>query len=410
MLLDVSRAAVGRRGPDVRIGAPPGTWRPDPAAYAAFARALATRYSGHYRLAGRLARAAGPALPAGPLLPGVERAEPLRPIWRRSRRRAEAASVEVYRGAAQRLLRPGEGGQSPTTSSSPRGTGPFGDDLGGERIRPLEFWRQLLCVDAAKPAACDPCPVPATVRRPRAPPDQHGRRPARPRRPPGRCHDPGHRGAAPPAARRRARSAPSPARRIQLWVTELWWETRPARPERDLAGAAGALDGRVALRALAARGRRRLLPRASPTPLTRASRAAPSCRAGSSSPTATPKPSFTAYRFPLVTAEAGQARGAASGRSRRRRARCGSSAARTAGGSTRRERGGRRRQDPPRHARAAAGRSAYRALVGGEAQPPLQVRGADRSSSTYRSALSASVRNSADEMARLSRGIRRLHA
>jgi len=126
------------RDPEAR----PGTWRPDPAAYRAFATAAARRYSGSFTPAG------------GGALPHVRSwqawNEPnldhyLAPQWVRRDGRWRPASPGHYR----RLLNAMAAGVQGVHASNrvvTAGTAPYGDDAGARRMRPVAFLRELLCL------------------------------------------------------------------------------------------------------------------------------------------------------------------------------------------------------------------------------------------------------------------------
>lgn len=125
-----------------------GTWKPDPAAYADFAAALARRYSGSYD-------------PGSGALPqvGYMQAwnEPnltryLNPQWRDGQNFAAERYRELLNAFYEAVK-----AVSPTTRVVTAGTGPYGEPPGGTRTRPLRFWREVLCLRnrrALRPARC----------------------------------------------------------------------------------------------------------------------------------------------------------------------------------------------------------------------------------------------------------------
>jgi hypothetical protein len=135
VMLLVTGAPSWAEGPN-RPGfqkAPPGTWKPSPAKLADFAHAIARRYSGRL-----------------PTLPRVRYwqlwAEPnlwvyLTPQWSNG----HAASPKRYR----RMLNAFYGavkGVSRRYVVLTGGTAPYGDPPGGDRMRPVRFWRGVLCL------------------------------------------------------------------------------------------------------------------------------------------------------------------------------------------------------------------------------------------------------------------------
>ncbi len=128
-------------GPGRPAGARSGTWKPSPKALEDYGAALARRYSGTYPDPAR----PGFALPKVKALqvwnePNLSRF--LTPQWQ-GRRAASPAHYRRMVAAFDRGVR-----------SVPRrplvvtaGTAPFGDPKpGGERIMPVRFWRELLCL------------------------------------------------------------------------------------------------------------------------------------------------------------------------------------------------------------------------------------------------------------------------
>jgi hypothetical protein len=220
VLLTVGRAPTWAEGSGRPASAPPGSWKPDAEAFAGFARAVATRYSGSFDPPGLT-----------PLLPRVKYFqawnEPnldtyLTPQWNGRK----ASSPARYR----RLLNafyPEVKTVHPDNVVVSAGTAPYGSRRGGARMKPLKFWRSLLCLKK-----------------------RHGK--LKPRR---RCSDPArldvlahhpitgnprrrarhHGDATIPELRvirrmlRKAERAGKvlPPGRRPLWVTELWWETNP---------------------------------------------------------------------------------------------------------------------------------------------------------------------------------------
>lgn len=126
-----------------------GTWKPDPDDLRDFAEAVATRYSGSFVPPG-----------ASEPLPRVRYyqawAEPnlnshLTPQWDGKR----AASPAIYRGLLNSFyagVKAVDGSNQVITG----GTGPYGDDPGGERMRPLRFWRDTLCISRESDCAEKP--------------------------------------------------------------------------------------------------------------------------------------------------------------------------------------------------------------------------------------------------------------
>jgi hypothetical protein len=288
--------AEGEGRPPVGPNAPAGTWRPRPEPARDFGEALARRYSGSF------------PDPENPevTLPRVRHFqifnEPnlstyITPQWQGGR----PVSASIYR----QLLNAFYDGIKAVDESNvvvTAGTGPYGDDAGGSRVRPLRFWRAVLCLRANLKRAN--CPT-----RPRF--DVLAHHPINTSGGP-------FRGALHPddasspdmwklrrvlrAAERRGTVATKG--RHPLWVTEFWWDRHTLGPRlislrkqaRWMAeglylfwrgGASVALNHTV---------------RDAAKPEGRATTAGVYLHDG------TPKPALRAFRFPFVAIERGRAR------------------------------------------------------------------------------------------------------
>jgi hypothetical protein len=163
VLLMVYLAPAWAQGPNPPSTARVGTWRPDPAQFAAFAHAAATRYSGHYAPAG------APVLPRVRYWQGWN--EPnlgyyLAPQWTHAGSGLSAASPGVYRP----LLNAFYGAVKGISRSNVvlmAGTSPYGDPAAGQgslpvplqRMRPVAFDRGLFCLSAQLKALKCPGPT-----------------------------------------------------------------------------------------------------------------------------------------------------------------------------------------------------------------------------------------------------------
>lgn len=135
--------AEGRnRPPDAVVG----SWRPDPAAYGLFARAVARRYDGRYpdplRPGARLPRVRA-------FLPWNEPnlARYLAPQWRRVGGRFVPEAPTRYRRLV-RAFHEGVHAAQPDARVLAGAFAPFGDfQAGGRRIAPARFLRDMLCLD-----------------------------------------------------------------------------------------------------------------------------------------------------------------------------------------------------------------------------------------------------------------------
>jgi hypothetical protein len=218
---DAPRWAEGANRPGFER-APRGSWKPDPAAFGAFAQAVAARYSGAFDPPG-----------PGPVLPRVRHFQALNepnlptyltPQWKGRR----PASAVHYR----KLLNAFYANVKAVSASNvvvSAGTAPYGSPPGGERMRPLRFWESVLCLRRMHGRLRDRrCANPVSV-------DVFAHHPIT-GRPRSRARNRGD--VQIPELRQlrhvirkgeRARNV-TPAGRRPLWVTELWWETDP--PDR----------------------------------------------------------------------------------------------------------------------------------------------------------------------------------
>lgn len=108
---------------------------PDVTAFEAFARAAATRYSGHYRDL--------PRVDAWQMWNEPNISDDLTPQWARRDGRLHPESTDRFRGllnAGYRAVK----AISPKALVVTAGTSPYGDPPGGRRIAPVRFWRAVL--------------------------------------------------------------------------------------------------------------------------------------------------------------------------------------------------------------------------------------------------------------------------
>jgi hypothetical protein len=214
LVTSAPRWAEGRNRPGFGR-APPGTWKPSPGKLADFAHAITLRYSGRF-----------------PTLPRVRYwqlwAEPnlsiyLTPQWRHRR----AASPKRYR----RMLNAFYGavkGVSRRDVVITGGTAPYGDPAGGDRMRPVRFWRGVLCLrgDEVRPARCK---HPAHL-------DVLAHNPINVGRP--KRHAFNRNDASTPDLRRierilrkaRRTGRVRPRGHKPFWATEIWWDSKPPDP------------------------------------------------------------------------------------------------------------------------------------------------------------------------------------
>jgi hypothetical protein len=158
VLASFTGAPAWAEGPDRPADAPPGSWKPDPAALEDYGAALAARYSGTFP---------DPARP-GQTLPRVDAFqvwnEPnldkyLSPQWSGGKTFAPAH----YRSMLSAFYR-GVKSVRPTALVVTAGTAPFGDQApNGHRIMPARFVREMLCLrNAKKRLVGTSCPEPSS--------------------------------------------------------------------------------------------------------------------------------------------------------------------------------------------------------------------------------------------------------
>jgi hypothetical protein len=138
-------------GPGRAADAPPGTWKPNPSDLADFLQALAARYNGSFDPDG-----AGPAgtLPSADAVQVWN--EPNEAPWLTPQFEGKTAvAADFYRdmlNASYKSIK----AVNPRMQVVTGGTAPYGDPPGGPyssigaRIRPVQFWREVFCVQALK--------------------------------------------------------------------------------------------------------------------------------------------------------------------------------------------------------------------------------------------------------------------
>ncbi len=146
-LVSLTSAPAWAEGPGRPADASPGSWRPDPVAFGAFARALGRRYDGSFP---------DPASP-GATLPRVRSFQPwnepnleryIAPQWVKRNGKFTATSPTIYRNL-QNAFTKGIRAAQPKAVVATAGTAPYGDPFpGGSRIAPALFWRGVLCLNA----------------------------------------------------------------------------------------------------------------------------------------------------------------------------------------------------------------------------------------------------------------------
>jgi hypothetical protein len=154
VMFTVYDAPSWAEGPNRPRDAEPGSWKPEPGAYKAFAQALAARYDGSYP----------DPLRSGIKLPRVRYFEAwnepnldtyLDPQWEGN----EWVGASRYRGLLNSFYS-GIKASQPNATVIGGSLAPFGDPPGGERTPPVLFLRSLLCLRGGKLTPVS-CPEPA---------------------------------------------------------------------------------------------------------------------------------------------------------------------------------------------------------------------------------------------------------
>ncbi|UUY02905.1 hypothetical protein LRS13_19795 [Svornostia abyssi] len=292
--------AEGSGRPEASRTVPVGVWKPNAAAYGAFATAVARRYSGTYP---------DPTRP-GTTLPAIKTwqawNEPnlsvdISPQWVRKNGRWTPESPRIYR-ALLNAFYAGVKSVNPKATVVTAGTGPYGDlNEGDPRMMPVRFWRELLCVSTTGK-------VPKAKKCPKVSFDAIAHHPY-PIGPPRRTARNADDAVVPdvkkitrllPAATRRGTIRPAGAK--PLWITEISWDSRPDPDGVSLEQQATYLQG--ALYVLYQQGADVVtwfnLRDQAPTPSYAATYQSGVFLRGSTPAEDVAKPSYTAFRFPFT--------------------------------------------------------------------------------------------------------------
>jgi hypothetical protein len=222
VMLTVSAAPRWAEAPGRPRTFEPGSWKPQPGAFGAFAKALATRYNGSFP---------DPLLP-GEKLPRVRYFEAwnepnldtyLSPQWENN----EWVGASRYRDLLNAFYS-GIKASQPSATVIGGSLAPFGDPPGGERTPPVLFLRSLLCLHGGQlaPVACpEPAHFDVLSDHPIAvgAPNQSASSPLDVTTP-----DMGHLTTILEKAERDHLVLPRAKK--PLWVTEFWYDTNPPDP------------------------------------------------------------------------------------------------------------------------------------------------------------------------------------
>ncbi len=228
VLIDIGYAPAWAEGRGQPAGGVVGTWRPDPGALAAFAHAAAVRYSGRFP---------DPMHP-GQSLPAVHYwqawNEPnlgyhLAPQWMKRDGHQVAVSPDMYRQMLNAFY-PAVKRVSASDVVLAAGTAPYGDDPGGDRMRPVAFERALFCLRDDASLRAIRCPSATHLDAidqhlyPYLGPDWHATNPDDIAVP-----DVHRLVSVLHAAQNAGRVLPRGRKRV--WVTEIQWDSRPPDPQ-----------------------------------------------------------------------------------------------------------------------------------------------------------------------------------
>ncbi len=226
IMLLVQRAPTWAEGKHRPPDLPDGVWKPNPKALGDFALALARRYSGHYEDLPRVRYfecwgEANLKLRLSPLWGGKNGKKPI--VVDRYRKMLNAFYKGIHRGESSNKV--------VTAALSP-----YGAKAGLVNVRPLEFWRPLLCVKDNKRLTpirkCKKVRFDILAHNPIG----HG--------PPGtKARDKDdisvpdlHRLVDVLRASERAGNVKPAGLRRPVWATELWWESSPPDPFHENPG------------------------------------------------------------------------------------------------------------------------------------------------------------------------------
>jgi hypothetical protein len=222
-LFEAPSWALGRNAPKT---APPGSWRPSPAGLGGFAHAVAERYSGHFpdplHPGKSLPRVSYFQAWNEPNLPGS-----LSPQWTRNRSgQFIPASPYFYRRMLNAVYANIKAVQ-PDAYVLTAGSAPYGDPPGVNRMAPVVFVREMLCLSGPqlRPEFCpDPAHFDALDHHPYSlTPTLHAYNPDDVSIP-----DLGKLSAIVRVAVRTGRALPAGPKPI--WVTEIAWSSKPPDP------------------------------------------------------------------------------------------------------------------------------------------------------------------------------------
>jgi hypothetical protein len=287
VLLTVYGAPAFAEGAGRDAGAPPGTWKPDPAAYAAFGHAVARRYSGGFG-----------GLPKVRFFQAWN--EPNLPTYLTPQYEGGAATAARDYRALLNAFYDTVKSVDPGNVVVTAGTAPYGDPPGAGRTRPLAFLRDLLCLEGRKKLRAGDCPTKPKFDVLAHHPINTSGGPAR------QAHHPDDASTADFGDVRRALRAAErhgttgTGGRHPLWATEIWWDSQPPDEVEGVPLATHARYLQQALYLLWRQGTAAVINlQIRDVPFDR-NTAFADTSTGILFSDGTKKPAFTAFRFPFV--------------------------------------------------------------------------------------------------------------
>ena len=286
VLITVYAAPAYAEGSGAPGGVEGGTWRPDPTKFGDFAAAVATRYGGDFQGLPRVRYYQAwnePNLPQY-LTPQNSGGKPESPELYRELLNAFYAEVKRVQADNEVIT---------------AGTAPYGDPPGGERVRPLVFWRKVLCLANRKLKPAN-CPSRAKFDVLAHHPINTSGGPRRSAVNPDDASTPDLKHVVKTLRAAEKHHLTGTAGRHPIWATEIWWESNPPDTVEGISVARQAKWLEEALYILWKQGARTVINlQLQDEPFDRANPYGQNA-AGILFPDGSAKPAFTAWRFPFI--------------------------------------------------------------------------------------------------------------
>ena len=292
VLVTIYSAPEFAEGASRHPDAPPGTWKPDPAALGDFSAAVASRYSGGFRD-----------------LPRVRHFE----VWNEPNlgfflapqyKGKTAVAPRQYRRMVNEVFKAVKGVNAGNKVVA-GGLAPYGDPPGASRTRPLAFWRDLLCLDRDLDAS--KCPTKTKFDILSHHPINTSGGPRKSARHPDDVSTRDFENITEVLRAAEKRNTVGTGGRHPLWATELWWDSDP--PD-TVEGFPLKAQARFIQEALYILWKQHVdvvvLLQLRDEPFDPEGDPFSDSSTGLLFDDGSPKPSFTSFRFPLVTDELGR--------------------------------------------------------------------------------------------------------